>query len=251
MKKEIHTVPVVEALHSGDECPFCYLHRQATQRAIRYFAGPSASYMEPQVRGITNRLGFCREHTKSLYDYGNASGSALMMQTHLEYLMLQLQQARAQHQPPAKKGLFQKKTAPENETNYAQQLDAQIHSCAICDKVEESMHQQYRVFFDLTKEAEFRRMVEHSKGFCFVHFQKLLEDAPKNLPASQEAWFYDTIYAVMESNLQRVKADLDHLVKKFDYRFQDAPWGNAKDALQRSMQKVSGIYPADGPYRKD
>ena len=251
MKKQLHTVPVVEALLSGDECPFCFLHRQSEQRAIRYFAGPSASYMEPEVRGITNDTGFCPTHTQALYDYGNASGSALMLQTHMESLMLQLQQARAQHQPPAKKGLFQKKKGPEQEESYAQQLQSQIHRCAICDKVEASMLQQYRVFFDLTKEAEFRQMVENSKGFCFVHFQKLLALAPEHLPASQESWFYDTVYRVMEDNLHRVKQDLDHLIRKFDYRNSNLPWGNAKDALQRTMQKVAGIYPADPPYRKD
>ena len=49
MKQQIHTMPVVEAFQSGDECPFCYLHRDADQRAIRFFAGPSASYMDSVV----------------------------------------------------------------------------------------------------------------------------------------------------------------------------------------------------------
>ncbi|MEE1328215.1 MAG: DUF6062 family protein, partial [Oscillospiraceae bacterium] len=71
MKQQIHTMPVVEAFQSGDECPFCYLHRDADQRAIRFFAGPSASYMEPEIRKITTHTGFCEGHMKKLYDYGN------------------------------------------------------------------------------------------------------------------------------------------------------------------------------------
>ena len=55
----------------------------------------------------------------------------------------------------------------------------------------------------------------------------------------------------MEENLLRVKEDLDLLIRKYDYRNAELPWGNAQDSLQRGMQKMAGIYPADPPYRKD
>ena len=29
MKEQIHTIPVNDGFDSGDECPFCYLERQA------------------------------------------------------------------------------------------------------------------------------------------------------------------------------------------------------------------------------
>ena len=103
MKEQIHTIPIAQALESGDECPFCDLHRQMEQRTIRYFAGPSASYMEPTVRAITNRTGFCQEHSKQLFDYGNPLGTALMIQTHYEAVMLQLQAQMENYEIPAKK----------------------------------------------------------------------------------------------------------------------------------------------------
>ena len=81
MKEQIHTVPVNEAFDSGDECPFCWLERQAERSAIRYTLGPGASYMEPDVRAETDRAGFCGAHLQKMYDYGNALGSALIMQT--------------------------------------------------------------------------------------------------------------------------------------------------------------------------
>lgn len=76
MKEAIETTPVVEAFDSGDECPFCYLERWAEQRTINYVAGPCASYMEPEIRAITDREGFCGDHLKKLYDYGNSLGNA-------------------------------------------------------------------------------------------------------------------------------------------------------------------------------
>lgn len=249
MKEQIHTIPVAEALASGDECPFCYLHRQMDQRAIRHFAGSSASYMEPTVRAITNRTGFCSEHMQKLYDYGNALGSALMVQTHYELMLLQLQEQMENYALPAKKALFSRKKSEAEP--YWQRLQAQTDDCAICNRVEESMARQYRVFFSLLKEEEFRQRIETCKGFCLPHFARLLQEAEQHLPQAHAQWFYTTVYAVMEENLRRVKADLDLLINKYDYRNADLPWGNSKDALQRAMQKLNGIHPADPPYRKD
>ena len=82
MREHLHTIPVNDAFQSGDECPFCYLERMAEQRTIRFVAGPSASYMEPEIRDITNEVGFCPQHTKKLYDYGNILGNALILQTY-------------------------------------------------------------------------------------------------------------------------------------------------------------------------
>ena len=61
MREQLHTIPVNEAFLSEDECPFCYLQRQTEQRIIRYVVGPGASYMEPDVRGVTDRVGCCND----------------------------------------------------------------------------------------------------------------------------------------------------------------------------------------------
>ena len=103
MKEQLHTIPVNEAFDSADECPFCYLQRQAEQRTIRYVAGPGASYMEPDVRLATDKAGFCREHMKKLYDYGNALGSALILQTHYARLLEQFRKDAAAFAPPGKR----------------------------------------------------------------------------------------------------------------------------------------------------
>ena len=250
MKEQIHTIPLTEAFTTEDECPFCYLHRQIEHRAIRYFAGPSASYMEPDVRAITNRHGFCPDHMQKLYDYGNPLGNALMLQTYYESVLRQLHTQLKNLQQPAKKGLLPRKKAVST-TPIWEDIQQQVDDCAICRRVEESMQRHYRVFFSLLKEAEFRQAVQGSKGFCMHHFAQLLQQAQDHLPGAYEAWFYDTVYALMAENLLRVKADLDHLICKYDYRNADLPWGNAKDALQRAMQKMAGIYPADQPYRKE
>ena len=247
MKEVIETTPVIEAFESGDECPFCYLQRWAEQRAINYVAGPCASYMEPDVRAITDRQGFCGDHLKKLYDYGNSLGNALMMQTHFIDLNRELEKELSNFSPPGKRGLFSK----PDEASLLRWLRSRNHSCYLCNRVDASMQRYYATFYVLLKEAEFREKVENSKGICMRHFEALLEKAPEHLPNSQRQWFYDTVPQVFKNNLARVQQDLDWFVAKFDYRNSGADWKNSKDAVSRSMQKLQGLHPADPPYKKD
>lgn len=250
MKERLHTIPVNEAFESGDECPFCYLQRQAERSALRYVAGPGASYMEPEVRAATDQTGFCPEHMKKLYDYGNTLGSALMLQTHYAGLLDAFRQEMEQFAPPEKKSFFSRKKQAKGESLW-RRIQSQTESCYICDKIEYNMERYYLTFFMLLKEPEFCRKVEQSKGFCLPHFARLLQTAETELPNGQREWFYSAVFPLMEENLVRVKADLDWLIAKYDYRNAGADWKNSRDALQRTMQKLEGIHPADPPYKNE
>ena len=74
MKEKLYTIELHDALVSGDECPFCWLERKLEQAAIEFVLG--SSYMESDTRDQTDRQGFCRKHTKMMYDYGNTLGNA-------------------------------------------------------------------------------------------------------------------------------------------------------------------------------
>ena len=114
-----------------------------------------------------------------------------------------------------------------------------------------NMERYFETFFYLLKEPEFREKVEKCKGFCMRHFAKLLETAENHLQNGQREWFLKTVPGLTLENLARVKADLDWMIAKYDYRNASKPWGNSRDALQRAMQKLQGIYPADAPYKND
>ncbi len=250
MREQIHTIPVNEAFESQDECPFCFLERNAERSAIRYVAGPGASYMEPDVRAATDQAGFCREHMQKLYTFGNSLGSALMLQTHMVGLLRQWEAELENYEIPEKRPLFGKKKAA-NSQPYWGKLQQQVRACYLCDKINYNMHRYYLTFFALTKEQEFRAKVENGKGFCLRHFSELMLLAEENLPNSQREWFYPTAIRVTRENLERVKGDLDWFIAKFDYRNATAPWKNSQDAVPRAMQKLEGLHPADKPYKMD
>ena len=166
MKEQIDTIPVSEAFEADGECPFCHLERQAEQRAIRYALGPGASYMEPDVRASTDKAGFCGVHMKKLYDYGNALGAALMLQTYYAGLLEEMQEQLDHYELPPQKGLLHKKRPQAEEEPYWHRLQERVNSCAICEKVDYNMARYIDTFFYLLKEPEFRAKVEGCKGFC-------------------------------------------------------------------------------------
>lgn len=250
MREQIHTIPVNEAFESQDECPFCFLERNAERSAIRYVAGPGASYMEPDVRAATDSAGFCREHMQKLYTFGNSLGSALMLQTHMVGLLREWENALDDYEIPEKRPLFGKKKTADSHP-YWGKLQQRVDSCYLCDKINYNMERYYLTFFALTKEPEFRAKVENGKGFCLRHFAQLMPLAEDNLPNSQREWFYPTAIRVTRQNLERVKGDLDWFIAKFDYRNATAPWKNSQDAVPRAMQKLEGLHPADKPYKMD
>ncbi len=250
MKEYLHTIPVNDAFLSGDECPFCYLAREAERNALRYVAGPGASYMEPDVRQATDAVGFCQKHMKQLFDYGNSLGAALMLQTHYTQALEQLRSGAEDFTAPPKRSFFARKRKAK-PSPLAENLAAQVESCYICNKIQYNMDRYYRTFFALLKEPEFRERVLASKGFCLKHFSQLLDQAQVYLPNEQREWFYGNLFPLMLDNLERVKADLDWFVAKYDYRNISADWKNSKDALQRTMQKLTGGHPADKPYKNE
>ena len=249
MKVQIDTIPVMEAYESQDECPFCHLQRITEQKAIRYTLGPGASYMEPEVRGATDSLGFCPTHFKKMYDYGNSLGNALIMQTYLIGLRKQLDQQLNDFELPEKKPLFGKRE--HKELPLVQWLHEKNESCFLCNKVNYNMRRYYATFFHLIKDQEFRTKVENSKGMCLCHMEKLLESADEHLQNGQREWFYATLSNLQRKNFARVQEDLDWFIEKFDYRNASADWKNSKDAVSRTMQKLAGIYPADPPYKQN
>ena len=247
MKEKLYTIPVNEAFEAGDECPFCYLERDAEQRTLRYVLGPGASYMEPEVRGETDRVGFCTHHIKKVYDYGNTLGGALILQTYYACLLEEFRAERENLTPPEKKRLFGGRKKTEDEP-WWQRLERKNNSCFLCDRMEYHMERYFHTFFHMLKDEEFRNKVAGGKGFCMCHFARLLKEAEDNLPNAQRDWFYDTVPELTEEHLIRVKEDLDWLIAKYDYRNAGADWKNSRDALQRAMQKLQGSYPADPPY---
>lgn len=240
MKEQLYTIPVNDAFATDCECPVCNMYTSLEREAIEFTMGPS--YMEDDVRMETNRIGFCSKHVKQLYKHQNRLGLALMLHTHMQRTNEDLEQLLSSN-TPVKKGFFSKKGQEASPvTEYIQALN---QSCYICNRVE-TVFKRYlaTIFHCYEHDEEFRTKFASSKGFCTKHFGMLYEMAPSQLSARHLEPFIKTLTEVYLTNMKRVADDLEWFTDKFDYRNENAPWKNSKDALPRSMTKTNSI-PAD------
>lgn len=56
MKEKIYTIPLMDAFHANDECPFCFIERNLEQHALDFVLGQGASYMEDDIRAETDKM---------------------------------------------------------------------------------------------------------------------------------------------------------------------------------------------------
>ena len=104
MKEKLYTIPLNDAMNENDECPFCFLERALFQKTMDFVLGDSSSYMESDMRDKTDKAGFCRAHTKMMFDYGNSLGNGLILQTHLAKVQEELRQQMKAYTPSGKGG---------------------------------------------------------------------------------------------------------------------------------------------------
>ena len=246
MKEKIYTIPVNEGFEADGECAFCEMYKKLEEDALSYTLGPS--YMEQDVRDITNAKGFCREHYRTMYDAKNRLGLALMVSTHMAEIEKNMTDLlKREMQGKSRGGLFKKSEESPME-EFAKKLDT---SCAVCDKIDSNMERFFDTFFYLwKKETEFRERVLSSKGFCVQHFEALVRLSAEKLGVSEREKFLEGIAKIQSENFERVKEELLWFISKFDYRFQDRPWGNSKDSLKRAILKVAS-YDTEKKFEKE
>ena len=153
MKESIDTIPLFKAFQSYDECPFCFLEREAEHHAISFILG--SAYMEEDIRSETDLTGFCRHHYHMMYDYGNRLGSALILSTHLKQLHKELSKEFASFSLE-KSSVFSslishKKQNTSSVSALSQWLTKKTDSCYICNHYKEIYYRYLRTFFHLYK----------------------------------------------------------------------------------------------------
>lgn len=238
MKEQIYTIPVNDGFNESGECAFCNMRNKLEKDALAYTLGPS--YMEQDVRDMTNEKGFCRTHYEMMYKAQNRLGLALMVSTHMRELEKKVKSAIDDVKNKKKSGLFSHKSA---ECGEAERLLAEINSsCFVCDKINASMERYFDTFFYLWRRSEeFQSKVKASTGFCAEHALRLVSLAGKKLGGKEYDEFLDELERLQSESFGRVEEELLWFINKFDYRFKDKPWGNSKTALRRAIVKTAAF----------
>lgn len=254
MKEKLYEIPLNDAVNEDDECFFCFIERKMEQELLDYVLGSCASYMESDTREKTDQAGFCREHQKKMFDYGNALGNGWILKTYYDRTIKEMREQFKQ-QDTGKISFMDRLKAKSNAAKgganaVADWIDGKEGTCYICDHFQSAYERYIAAFFHLyQKDASFRAKIAKGKGVCLHHFKDLCRGADRHLNDPGRREFYEMMFSLMEQNMERVSADIRWFVDKFDYKNKDADWKTSKDALQRGMQKIRGGYPADPVYK--
>ena len=235
MKEKIYAIPVNDAFDAECECPVCIMYKTLEDNAIEYTMGPS--YMEDDVRAETDKLGFCQKHVKMLYAQENRLGMALVMKTNFDKTINDIKKLLDK---PLKQTSFFKKN--EEKSPLLEHLEKINNSCFVCNRINNVFNRYIDTILMLWQEtSDFKDKYSKSKGFCTPHYQAIISAASDKLRGKTLEEFLSITHRLYIENMERVRDDLEWFINKFDYKYKDEPWKNAKDSVIRSITKSNCI----------
>ena len=246
MKERIYTIPVNDAFNKECDCPLCELEGITERDLVGYYMG--ASMMESDVRMTTNEKGFCRDHLSAMYNLQeNRLALGLILHTHLDDVCKDINHKLDKSASPspaanaAGKIFGSGKDIRSGLIKTAERIEKRVSDCVLCDRLAYTMDRYLDViFWQFFEENDFRKKFGSVKGFCLPHTAALLRGCAKYLTASQAGTFAKALAEIQNSSLENLCKDIEWFTLKFDYRNNDKPWGNSKDAVPRTIRKLNG-----------
>ena len=104
------------------------------------------------------------------------------------------------------------------------------------------------VFVEWAKGGEFRKTYQEQPFICLKHYQFLMATAMSRgcVPSKLLGEFHADTAALTKNYLDALYGDIKHFVSMFDYRNRGKDWGTSVDAIERSIEFLTGEKP-DAP----
>ncbi len=219
------TIPVNEAFEASAKdpacgCALCALYRKLEEDELDLILG--ASMMEPDIRIKTNEQGFCRLHYDLMFTRKNRLGMALTLESHLAELRREIRDGGlggGQGNKPLRR------------------IGELEESCYVCKRIEANFEKMVdtAVYLWETDEA-FEGKLKAQPYFCLPHYRKLLYYGQRRLGKKKNPAFAAACAKVVEDYFDTLQEDVSWFCKKFDYRYNEEPWYNSKDAVERAFK---------------
>ncbi len=220
MLEKLYTIPINEVFEEADGCPFCALYKKLEKTELELILG--ASMMEPDVRQITNKKGFCHTHFQKMHKAQKRLPLALMMESHVAEVKKLLT-------PPAL-------SLKDRGEAIAENAKALAESCYVCERVEfhfTKMFSNACLLYD--QDADFRKKLQNQPFFCPEHYARYLKTAKASMPKKRYADFVTDVRTVEESYLTALNERVSRFCQKFDYRHAGEEWGDEKNAVEDTL----------------
>lgn len=229
MKETICTIPINDIFMPKDGCPICRMEKMLEEQYVKFVTGDAM--MEPNIRIETNKKGFCHRHFSQMFESGQKLPNALILESHLQEII-------DNYMPKKLKGKPDKKQLDGIKT--------ELSSCYVCDRIKWDMHHfMATIFVEWAKGEEFRKLYNEQPFICLKHYSFIMEAATAKggLPSKHLADFHAETATLTKNYLETLKADITHFCSMFDYRSRGQEWGNSKDAIERSIEFLTGEKP--------
>lgn len=236
MAEQLYTIPINEAFDEYDGCPLCRLRAKLEKQSLSYIMG--AAMMEPDIRVVTNRLGFCRGHFHQMLGMGNRLSLALMLESHLQYTLENIPDPDSRK--PGKLGKLKKY---DGETPAAEML-ARAKSCYVCARVQD-FEQRYvsNVVYIYKKDPAFPEKLQKQPYFCLEHAAMLLEAGKQELSEERYLTFSRDILALTKGRLEVLRQNVTAFCRSFDHENAGKPLTDeARYAVEASVAFLSGDF---------
>ena len=113
--------------------------------------------------------------------------------------------------------------------------------CYVCSRIEKNLNAMTATAVYLwDSDYAFREKFEKVPYFCLPHYRAMVDYASKKMSKRNFSEFYDAAYGIEERYLSELREDVSWFCKKFDYRYDEEPWYNSKDSVQRTIKFLSG-----------
>ncbi|MBQ4250592.1 MAG: hypothetical protein II701_01565, partial [Ruminococcus sp.] len=101
------------------------------------------------------------------------------------------------------------------------------------------------VFAEWSKGGEFRKTYSEQPFICLKHYQFIMTAAmgKGGVPSKLLGDFHAETAALTKNYLESLYGDIKHFVSMFDYRNRGKDWGTSTDAIERSIEFLTGEKP--------
>ncbi len=204
MKEQLYTIPLNDAVNANDECPVCFIERNVEQDLLDYVLGSGSSYMQADMRAITDAAGFCRDHFKKMFTYGNTLGNGWILKTHYMRIRGEFEKEVKSFRP-GKTSFMDKIKKTESANSLVSWAREKTDSCYICGQFKKTYQRYLDTFFYLWEnDSDFVEKIKKSKGFCIPHFGDLAEVADNKLSNNDKEAFYNLICKIILTDCRKM-----------------------------------------------
>ena len=229
MKPNITTIPITEIFSETAGCPICRMRRMLEEQYVEYITG--AAMMAPDVRVITNRVGFCHRHYSMMVNNGPRLSNALLLQTHID-------EVRGK--------VFPKKNSDPPSKQMLESIRELDSTCYVCDRIDHDiLHLLSTVYVQFGQDPEFRKQYRAQDWICLDHYALIMANVSKKaMDKKALADFYEATNALSKGYMDVLYDDVTHFTTMYDYRNTGGDYKNSKDSIERSVNFITS-YPVD------